>query len=692
MLALARRVLRLFDAVLLFFSRVGRATLTYLFALLAAPVLAGSVWWFWKDQDARLKLLDTNKVTSSDQLAGGTYVMVALVTVVVVTVAIHFAWTFRKGASFTTLAQRAGAFLTPFLATPFIVALFQKGVEKESPKLTLFFCAIIAAIAGVSAYKLSRFGEIEFEDARRSKMFRWASSGVTWLVLLGMWAGYAWFFTNLSITNHHAFGTRTIDLGLYDNIFYQSSHGRPLACTFIKSGYHGSAHFDPLLVLLSPLYLLYPRTEFILGLQSVWCGSGVIPVFLIGRHYLQSRPLSLFLAAAYALHPALHGANMYEFHSLTLATVPLLWTLWALMTRHLKLYWLFLVIAVMVREDIPLMMVPVGAIAILLAEKTLRRTGFFTIVFCAAYFVIVKKFFMTSSDVIMSGPQAYSYGYYYSEMIPDKKGGLSGLVLSVLTNPTFALRHALEEPKVIYMITVFLPVLFLPFFARSWRMALAYGIAFTTLATRPAVFSTHFQYTNAILPFMFAALPLGLKQLSEGTLAGAYKLDTTRFRRALVFATFAAALFTSYKFGAFWENTGFKGGFVRLTRSLTPEQEAQYKWLEDTKKNIPANASVGVTQKMGPHVSNRKDVYLYGQRMVQYILIDERELKGQRQKRHRQLVGDKTLELVSKHKTYALYIDTRMSKKPKQNAPAPAPAPEDEEGNVEDVLGDEPQE
>ena len=39
-------------------------------------------------------------------------------------------------------------------------------------------------------------------------------------------------------------------LGYYDNIFFQSIHGKPLGCSMIKSGYHGSAHFDPLLVLL----------------------------------------------------------------------------------------------------------------------------------------------------------------------------------------------------------------------------------------------------------------------------------------------------------------------------------------------------------------------------------------------------------------------------------------------------------
>src|SRR6185369_6347467 len=133
-----------------------------------------------------------------------------------------------------------------------------------------------------------------------------------------LWIGFGGLFSYISLVNHHALNTRTIDLGYYDNIFYQSSHGHPLACSFIKAGYHGSAHFDPLLVVLSPLYLLYPRAETILVLQAVWLGSGVVPVYLLARDKTESRVAGLVVAAMYAAYPALHGANMYEFHSLTL--------------------------------------------------------------------------------------------------------------------------------------------------------------------------------------------------------------------------------------------------------------------------------------------------------------------------------------------------------------------------------------
>lgn len=684
------RMSRWFDAMLMGIARAGQAGLSYLVVVVLAPLFAASAYWFLRGPETRLKLLDTNKLKLDEQIAAAKVGAISLVAVLIVVPALHYAWTRRRGVSFASLAQRIGVFLTPLLAVPFIVALFQKGLEKESPKLTLFFCAIIAAIVGVATYRIAGLRLWpEVTDPRRRRMLDIGATVLAWLTVLALWFGYGYFFTNLSITNHHALATRTIDLGLYDNIFYQSVHGRPLGCTFLKTGYHGSAHFDPILVALSPLYLFYPRAEFILGLQSVWIGSGVIPVFLLARHFLGGRLQGVLLAAAYALQPALHGANMYEFHSLTLATMPVLWTLWALHTGRFKTYWVLLFVSLTVREDIPLMMIPVGFVCMLQSATALRRLGFITIIACAIYFVVVKKYFMTSAGVIMSGPQAYSYAYYYSEMIPDGKG-LGGMFLTLLTNPTFVIRHALEEVKLVYLATVYLPMAFMPFLARSWRLTLLYGLAFTTLATRNAVFSTHFQYSNTMLPFALAALPLGIKQFSEGTFATAYRLDAPRLRNALVFGIFAAALATSYKFGGLWESQSFRGGFVRVHRTLSADQQAHYDWMEETKKLIPARASVGVTQKIGPHVSNRKDVYLYGQKNVQYVFVDEKELKGKQQKRHKKAIADGRLEVVSRRGTYALFKAVRP--KPKAKEP-PKEEPQDEEpGDVEDVLGDEPKE
>jgi hypothetical protein len=247
----------------------------------------------------------------------------------------------------------------------------------------------------------------------------------------------------------------------------------------IKSGYHGSAHFDPLLVaFLSPLYLIYPRAELILVLQSVWIGAGVDPALLDRPR--QDRPARRPRWPSPPCTPStlrLQGANMYEFHSLSLISPLILWLLYFFETGSLS----------RLRADArPHPALPRGRLAALLLRGALRhplaprpgaaRLGWITILVSLAYFAIVKRFFMTSSDIFMTGKESYSYAYYYEDLIPNKNG-VGGLVLSLVTNPIFVVKTMVAEAKLNFFLILFVPLLFVPFAARTARVMLAYGLS-----------------------------------------------------------------------------------------------------------------------------------------------------------------------------------------------------------------------
>ncbi len=392
----------------------------------------------------------------------------------------------------------------PLLALPLVAALALPNIEKDAPKQALFYAFVVSLLVARGAYAWARPAnapiEIAGDDApvRPAAWHRYAAGAA--VAALGI--GYGLFFSRLSIINHHALNTRVIDLGYYDNIFYQSIHGHPLGCSFIKAGYHGSAHFDPLLILLSPFYLFYPHAEFLLVLQAFWLGAGVIPLYLGTYAKLGRRLPGVILCALYLLYPALQGANLYEFHSLTLITPVMMWMLYFLETKNLAAYWPTFAIALLTREDISLLSCFVGAYAILLDRGKLRRAGWMTIGISIAYFVFIKRAFMTSPDIFMSGKDSYSYAFNYEDLIPNKTG-LGGMLVTLVTNPVFLLKTIVAEAKVQYFLTLFVPVAFLPFFDKPGRLMLLYGLLFTLLASRTAVFSPHFQYSNLILPFAF---------------------------------------------------------------------------------------------------------------------------------------------------------------------------------------------
>ncbi|HTN83974.1 MAG TPA: DUF2079 domain-containing protein [Sorangium sp.] len=676
-------------------ERLARAALTLApWPILYGMSIAVTAWVF--THPGRLAPLDTNKLTELERrwMAGGTVAAIVGVGLAYFLVMLARRSLTRSWA-FVNTVGRLNRALVPLLALPFVAALKLPNIEKDSPKTAIFFASLAAAMVGAGVYAWGRGASLEaareLDDDRargvdhRSAALARAGRRLASLAVVALWVGYGLFFSRLAITNHHALHTRTPDLGYYDNIFYQSIHGRPLGCSWLRAGYHGSAHFDPILVLLSPLYLIYPRAEFLLVLQSVWLGAGVVPVYLLAREKLEHRGKALLLAAVWAVYPALHGANMYEFHSLALISPLVVWLLYFYETGRDRLYWATLAALLLCREDVSLLMCFIGLYAIFDRRAGRTRLGWVTIATSIVYFAVVKLFFMTSAGIIMSGKDAYSFAYYYEELMPNRSG-LGGLVISLLTNPVFALKVMLEEPKILFLLQLFVPLCFLPFFARPGRWMLAYGLLFCLLASRDAVFSIYFQYSSILFPIAFALTPIALRGAADSAPAAYLGLDGRRLSRALLAAMLVASALVSWKFGGLVENASFRGGFSRVARKLTPDQEATYAWVRKQVEAIPPGAVVGATSKMGPHVSNRKEAYFYpGDRaaLAQYVLLDEGELKGKDLERHNAAVKRGELMEVDRLKKMALFKRVKAASKepppPPDKAEEPTtrePAPE----------------
>lgn len=680
-----------------FVSRLAFAALSWLMWPFLQAIGLGSTIWAFRHL-TQVPALDTNKLTladnvgvvpwmarllkvlrldalpHSDNLGVVWSVVVSLVAVGLVHLVVNVVIRRRTGQ--WRLTETGGELkrrLFPLIALPILPMLTLAKIEQDSPKETFFYIVLFAAAIGAGVYGWAKPAAEELElgpSAARQRAHRIFAA----VAVAAIWATYGIFFSRLSIVNHHALNTRTIDLGYYDNIFYQSIHGNPLGCSLIKAGYHGSAHFDPILVLLSPLYLLYPRAEMLLVLQAVWLGAGVVPVYLIGFDKLGRRAPAVVLAAMYALYPALHGANMYEFHSLSLLSSILLWLIYFLEKGNRRAYYLVLIPALLCREDVALILCFISIYAILSRKPGSARLGWTTIGVSLLYFVIVKKFFMTSADIFMSGKDSLSFAYYYEDLIPNKNG-VAGIVVSVVTNPLFVIKTMVAEAKIVYLLTLFVPLCFLPFLARTSRIMLGYGLLFTLLATRTAVFSPAFQYSATLIPFAFALTPVALRRIEDGALPPRLGLDGRRLASALLGAALVSSLLVSWKFGGFLENQAFRGGFSRVARGLTPAEKETYRWVDETVALIPAGASVGTTNKLGCHVSNRKDAVFYpGHGPVDYVFLDETEIKGADLDQHNKAVQTGKLVQLARRDKMALFKSTEKKPAPGASASASASA------------------
>ena len=533
---------------------------------------------------------------------------------------------FVVGAAYALLLERARAAapdrpwaplcatindkLLGLLALPLVPPLMAPGVESRSPLFALLLIAAITAIVSCWVYRqLPRVGAPEKRP--------WPLPALAITAALATAQGL--FFAWLAIRRHHALDTRIFDLGIYDNILWNTSHGDLLRSTFVRSQSHVAAHVDPILVLLAPLYRLAPRAETLLAFQALWLASGAVPLHLLADKLLRSPIAAIVVASSYLLHPALHGACLFDFHSLTLAIPLCLWALYALEARGALFCAAAFALLLLCREDAAFLAASIALFALLAGRRS--TVGLVALVAAAGYFVALKLFVMPQASLLMrDSANSYSYESFYSDLIPAAGQGMLGIFASIVTNPAYVLAYALSRAKQRFLLVMFVPTLGLPMLARPGRVLLVYGLAFTLLSSRPALYLIGFQYVAVLLPFALALVPYALAWLRQRPPLG---LDGARLFRGLVVGIAVASALTSWKFGAILPSSAFRPGDLPLLRRISTERALAYDALGRALAEIPAGASLAVGDRLGPHASNRSRVERFTATSVtDYVLVE----------------------------------------------------------------------
>jgi uncharacterized membrane protein len=472
------------------------------------------------------------------------------------------------------------------------------------------------------------------------------------LLALGLlYATFAVLLSRITLVNFHAFSPHTFDLGLYDNILWHTAHGDLLGCSYLKGGHHASAHFDPILLALAPIYRLAPGASTLLVVQVLWVGATALPLHLLAREKLGSPLAGLVFAAAYLLHPAVHGAALYEFHSLALASPLLVWMVYLLERRAYRRYASALAAALLCREDVALLACFVGLYAILRRERRSLRVGWLTILAGVSYLAVVKWLFMDSHDLLNDGAQSYGFSYYYADLIPKGSSAVRGILETILTNPLFVLQKVLIPAKLEFLVVVMLPLAFLPLLARPARVMLVYGVLFTMLASKPAVYSIAFQYSCVLVPLTFATAVLALADLHRCATVAAIGFDPARLRRALLAFVVTASAIVSYQRGVLNPAVEFYAGFQRVIRELDDVSRENYAWIRGAVDSIPEGASVAATSRAGAFISSRRDAYAYPTtHAIDYALVNGLDLAPAERS-----VRPPGYEVVSEHGPLVLY-------------------------------------
>ncbi|WP_231845569.1 DUF2079 domain-containing protein [Pyrococcus abyssi] len=113
---------------------------------------------------------------------------------------------------------------------------------------------------------------------------------------------------------------------------------------------HFAVHFQPILLLLLPVYAIMPSPVVLLLIQAIFLALSATLALLIACEELNHRE-AILVASLYIFNSSLLGIALFEFHPVSLA-VPLFFIAYMLLKRgKMKLFYLTSVLILLTKED-----------------------------------------------------------------------------------------------------------------------------------------------------------------------------------------------------------------------------------------------------------------------------------------------------------------------------------------------------
>jgi uncharacterized membrane protein len=375
-----------------------------------------------------------------------------------------------------------------------------------------------------------------------------------------------------------------LDLGNMAQAVWSTAHGRFLESTDNDTGEQITrlaSHVDPILAVLTPLWILFPTPLVLEAVQIVAVSLGALPVYWLAHRHLQSESTAAILALAYLAYPWLAWTAVDAIHPVTLAVPLLLLAVWFLDSERLIA---FGVCAVLILATGELMGITIAALGIWFAVAYRRRFAGVVIAVGGITWTVIALSVVVPH---FSGAQSVFYGAF-----ENVGGSPSGLVRTAVTDPGTVLSAVSEPRDIVYLVLLASPLaatfLLSPILAGAAVPALLTNL----LADDPGTTDPHEHYIAAIAPILFAAAAIGLGRLAP----------RNRLRGATVVLT--ASVAASIAVGP-WPGTLLGAG----TWDPLPSSAAQIRALKRAANLVPSDAPVSSTNRVGSLLAARRYAY-----------------------------------------------------------------------------------
>ena len=429
-------------------------------------------------------------------------------------------------------------------------------------------------------------------------------------------------FSTLSILKHQNLHSHAFDLGLFQQVVWNTAHGDWFHYTYtvglgpaLTRNYLGD-HFELILLPVAFLSLIWDRPELLLLLQTLSLATAGFLIFVIARRWSGDTLTASLFQTLFYVHPAVQGPNLFDFHSLVLAPAFLLLALLGIETGRFR--WLVAgsVLAMLCREQVAITVAVLAAYAFVRTRqpRMLWLAGLSLAWLTLTVRVLIPMFHPRGIAMHF----AAKFGYLGETPIAALR--------TLVTSPGILLQIFGDPDRLRYVKDLFLcSGVFLPLLSPGLLLVAFSEMALNVFSQASAQQVLTYQYSATAAAFLVLASARGAVWIVKRTGTGRLVDREPRIRflgASIGIAAVSITLFFHFsRYGAIYPlGRDPQGHDLRGVYRSSERARVAYRFMG----LIPEGESLSVQSDLAPHLSNRREIYVFPViEDAKYVLLDQ---------------------------------------------------------------------
>jgi len=387
------------------------------------------------------------------------------------------------------------------------------------------------------------------------------------IILLIFITVFILIFSFLSIKRYKTLNSYYYDLGIMNQVVYNTSRGRILEMTnqdLMKNVSRFAIHFDPIIVIFAPFYWIYSGPEVLLVGQSIILGLGAIAIWLICQKILKNKPISLLFSLLYLMYFGVQRAVLFDFHAVTLVTTFFLFALYFQETKKWQWFYFFIILSLLTKEHVGLVVFMLGLYQIIFKKE--KKIGLITSTIGLFFFILTVYFIIP----YFRGSEHFASGYFID---------IRSRIRSIIGNG-FNYTKMILTPNLYSIFAPFALLISTP----EW--------AINIISKNNNLISYYFHYSSIIVSFLFYSMIFGYRNFD--------RLIKNKLIKKIIFIIFIILnIYSIYKYNPI---PYFVKDPVRYQELSPTTKKSIELWKERLKEE---NVIVSTTPKLAPFFTNR---------------------------------------------------------------------------------------